>query len=299
MIGASAAISAHMAGASRFVFSPGPLIGGSRSGRLPTAGGAARRRCCATRRVLAFLGIWFGHQPGVRPRRRRRPRQRRHRLAGAYRRVHRRTAAVSVVRSDPRRSAARLKRAIFAVHLVIDRPKTHRWPGIGRYQARRSQGGCRNDRCSDPRPKGREVVTTSADLTINDVVKVLAERKIGALVVVENSDRIVGIVSERDIVKAIAALGAAMLDSSVASIMTRNVVTCSERETHQRRHGPHDARTLPASAGGGRRPADGHRLDRRRGQGADRGSRSAKPTRCGPISPRREVRSGHFGDGSP
>lgn len=101
--------------------------------------------------------------------------------------------------------------------------------------------------------KGREVVTTGADETIADVVKVLAERKIGALVVVENSDRIVGIVSERDIVKATAALGAAMLDSTVASIMTRNVVTCNERETLNDVMGRMTRgrfRHLPVAAGG-------------------------------------------------
>lgn len=79
--------------------------------------------------------------------------------------------------------------------------------------------------------KGRDVVTTSADRTIAEVVRLLAEKKIGALVVVENGDRIIGIVSERDIVKSTAAKGAAILDEMVGAIMTRNVVTCSERET--------------------------------------------------------------------
>jgi membrane associated rhomboid family serine protease len=60
MIGASAAISAHMAGASRFVFSAGGPLRGS-------AGALAYRRPAAPlgevirdRRVLAFLGVWFG-----------------------------------------------------------------------------------------------------------------------------------------------------------------------------------------------------------------------------------------------
>jgi CBS domain-containing protein len=139
------------------------------------------------------------------------------------------------------------------VHLVIDRPKTHRW----RVSAVTRRDGAREDAemtvAAILALKGREVVTTSADLTINDVVKVLAERKIGALVVVENSDRIVGIVSERDIVKATAGLGAAMLDSTVASIMTRNVVTCSERETLNDVMGRMTRgrfRHLPVAAGG-------------------------------------------------
>src|SRR5690606_38409185 len=49
---------------------------------------------------------------------------------------------------------------------------------------------------------------------------------IGALVVVEDRDRIVGILSERDIVRAIARDGVEILDEPVATIMTRSVVTC-------------------------------------------------------------------------
>jgi CBS domain-containing protein len=101
--------------------------------------------------------------------------------------------------------------------------------------------------------KGRDVVTTSADRTIAEVVRVLADQKIGALVVVENGDRIVGIVSERDIVKSTAAKGAAMLDEMVGAIMTRNVVTCSERETINDVMGRMTRgrfRHLPVAAGG-------------------------------------------------
>jgi CBS domain-containing protein len=53
---------------------------------------------------------------------------------------------------------------------------------------------------------------------------------VGALVVVEDGDRIIGIVSERDIVRAIAG-GAAALDQPVSSVMTKNVMTCSDGET--------------------------------------------------------------------
>ncbi len=101
--------------------------------------------------------------------------------------------------------------------------------------------------------KGRDVVTTGADRTIAEVVRVLADQKIGALVVVENGDRIVGIVSERDIVKATAAKGAAMLDEMVGAIMTRNVVTCTERETINDVMGRMTRgrfRHLPVAAGG-------------------------------------------------
>ena len=79
--------------------------------------------------------------------------------------------------------------------------------------------------------KGRDVATTTAAKTIADAVALLAGRKIGALVVVEDGHRIVGIISERDIVRAIAASAGAALAEPVSSIMTRGVVTCSDGET--------------------------------------------------------------------
>jgi CBS domain-containing protein len=79
--------------------------------------------------------------------------------------------------------------------------------------------------------KGREVATTTAAKSVADAVAVLAKRKIGALVVVESGDRIIGIISERDIVRAIAASAGAALSEPVSAIMTHTVVTCSEGET--------------------------------------------------------------------
>ena len=79
--------------------------------------------------------------------------------------------------------------------------------------------------------KGREVVTTSATASIAETIDTLARRKIGALVVVEEEDRLVGIISERDIVRAIAEKGAAVLAAPLASVMTRTVITCSQSET--------------------------------------------------------------------
>jgi CBS domain-containing protein len=79
--------------------------------------------------------------------------------------------------------------------------------------------------------KGRDVVKTGANAKIADVVAVLAEKKIGAIVVVEGTDRIVGIVSERDIVRAVAGHGAEVLSETVETIMTREVVSCGDRET--------------------------------------------------------------------
>jgi CBS domain-containing protein len=79
--------------------------------------------------------------------------------------------------------------------------------------------------------KGRDVATITPDRSIHEAVASLGVRKIGALVVTEGRDRIVGIISERDIVKAIAAGGAEVLAKPIAAIMTRDVVTCAESDT--------------------------------------------------------------------
>ncbi len=79
--------------------------------------------------------------------------------------------------------------------------------------------------------KGRDVETTAPGVTLVEAATKLAKRKIGALVVVEETDGIAGILSERDIVRAIAASGAGALGQTVDTVMTRKVVTCSDAET--------------------------------------------------------------------
>ena len=60
--------------------------------------------------------------------------------------------------------------------------------------------------------------------------KSLAEHGIGALVVTGAEGRTVGIISERDIVRALSARGSAVLHTPVAEIMTRKVMTCTRQE---------------------------------------------------------------------
>jgi len=79
--------------------------------------------------------------------------------------------------------------------------------------------------------KGRDVVTTEPTTTLAAVIKALAERRIGAVIVAGPDRRGAGILSERDIVRALAARGPAVLGDSVESVMTRRVVTCSESDT--------------------------------------------------------------------
>ena len=79
--------------------------------------------------------------------------------------------------------------------------------------------------------KGRSVTTASQTDTISDICTVLAEQKIGAVVVLADDERIAGIVSERDIVRAFALHGAAALDQPVSTVMTVDVVSCHEADT--------------------------------------------------------------------
>ena len=67
--------------------------------------------------------------------------------------------------------------------------------------------------------------------TLTSVVALRAERRIGAALVLGVDRRIAGIVSERDIVRALGERGTAALDDPVSRIMTRRVSTCTEGET--------------------------------------------------------------------
>ena len=79
--------------------------------------------------------------------------------------------------------------------------------------------------------KGTEVTTIAPGATLSSAVLTLAKQRIGALVVTGADHRVVGILSERDIVRAIAARGTQALDEPVGRAMTRDVVTCTERDT--------------------------------------------------------------------
>jgi CBS domain-containing protein len=79
--------------------------------------------------------------------------------------------------------------------------------------------------------KGRAVATIPPTLTLIEAAGRLAERRIGSLVVVDGRGEIAGILSERDIVRALAEVGAACLTRQVTEAMTRQVVTCQECDT--------------------------------------------------------------------
>jgi CBS domain-containing protein len=79
--------------------------------------------------------------------------------------------------------------------------------------------------------KSRDVVTIQPTATLAEAARLLAERRIGAVLVLGIEGRVAGILSERDIVRALAERGGAVLDERVDHVMTRKVFTCSENDT--------------------------------------------------------------------
>src|ERR1700684_3586841 len=79
--------------------------------------------------------------------------------------------------------------------------------------------------------KGREVVTTSPDRSLQDIATTLVERNIGAVIVTDAHGKVLGMLSERDIVRAMARDGASALDDPVSRHMTERVVTTTEDAT--------------------------------------------------------------------
>lgn len=76
--------------------------------------------------------------------------------------------------------------------------------------------------------KGRQVFTMTPNSTLEEAARELSSRKIGALILTDDDGHISGILSERDIVRMIARDGADCLGQSIADVMTRKVVTCTE-----------------------------------------------------------------------
>jgi CBS domain-containing protein len=79
--------------------------------------------------------------------------------------------------------------------------------------------------------KRGNVVTIEPTADLTAAVKLLAEQRIGAVVILGADQRIVGILSERDIVRALAEHGPTALNKPVGQVMTRDVKTCTEDDT--------------------------------------------------------------------
>ncbi len=77
------------------------------------------------------------------------------------------------------------------------------------------------------REKGDFVATVEPGATVSEVLAALAEHGVGALVVTDDGEHIAGIVSERDVVRALHRQGPDVLDVLVSELMTAEVVTCA------------------------------------------------------------------------
>lgn len=101
--------------------------------------------------------------------------------------------------------------------------------------------------------KGSTVVTTTADKSLLDIAKLLVLHGIGCIVIVGDDDNVAGIVSERDLVRAIGQFGAKVLKEPVFVYMTKRVVTAREADTIDRLMSEmtaHRFRHMPVLEGG-------------------------------------------------
>jgi CBS domain-containing protein len=79
--------------------------------------------------------------------------------------------------------------------------------------------------------KNIRVDTVRNYVLVSDAVHKLHELRIGALVVVDDAQKIMGIISERDIVRGLADQGVSILSQEVSSLMTRDVLVCSVHDS--------------------------------------------------------------------
>jgi CBS domain-containing protein len=79
--------------------------------------------------------------------------------------------------------------------------------------------------------KGGGVYTTTTDKSLLDIAKLLVQHGIGCMVIVGDDDKIAGIVSERDLMRAIGQVGPEVLKEPVSDFMTKTVVTAGEADT--------------------------------------------------------------------
>jgi CBS domain-containing protein len=82
--------------------------------------------------------------------------------------------------------------------------------------------------------KGTGVVTTTANKSLLEIAKLLAQHGIGCIVIVGDDDKIAGIVSERDLMRAVGEGGPKVLEEPVSDFMTKSVITAREADTIDR-----------------------------------------------------------------
>jgi len=101
--------------------------------------------------------------------------------------------------------------------------------------------------------KGRAVVSAAPTETLQGVVNLLSQNRIGAVVVLDGKGAIAGIVSERDVVRAMSEHASAAMGKTAADIMTKKVRTCGPTDSEAELMGlmtEHRIRHLPVVEGG-------------------------------------------------
>lgn len=79
--------------------------------------------------------------------------------------------------------------------------------------------------------KGREIIAITADATLSEAARLLARKRIGAVIVRDETGALAGILSERDVVRAVADESVSALARPVSAYMTRTVATCCETDS--------------------------------------------------------------------
>ena len=102
--------------------------------------------------------------------------------------------------------------------------------------------------------KGSDIISISPDMTIAEAVELLGSKGIGAVVVCDGGGALIGILSERDIVRGLGEHGTAVMEHRVDSLMTAKVQTCSAGDTAEmlmKRMTDGRFRHMPATDDGG------------------------------------------------
>ena len=81
------------------------------------------------------------------------------------------------------------------------------------------------------RSKGAKVVTVRPDASLANLVQKLKQEQIGAVVVTEDGRSVLGIISERDVVRGLAEHGGGILEMRVSDLMTETVFTCEQDDS--------------------------------------------------------------------
>src|SRR6476659_9595623 len=121
--------------------------------------------------------------------------------------------------------------------------------------------------------KGRNVVTTTADKSLLDVAKMLEQHDIGCIVIAGDAGQVSGVVSERDLVRAIGKSGAEVLKEPGVGLHDQDGGNRPRGRSYRPANVRNDGAPVPPYASGRARPANRPRPHWRCGQDAHRGSR--------------------------